>query len=304
MRIATSQFQSTMSQSLQLNQERVSTLMQQMSNRKRILAPSDDPVDSVRLARLNREESSLQQYRDNIGSLKLRLSKAEGYLGNMVDEMISGRDLLVWASDGGNVPDDLKSMLAPLQSLRDSLFFSANTKDEEGRSLFSGTLTSTPAITYDPAAAVGARYTYTGNTNAQNVVVGNGITQAANENLNGMQQLLNRMDATIAAISVPGASPNDPAVRAILTANLNGFDDAMNLVSSKVANLGGVQNILATLDANHGNVSLSNQIAITDIGQLDYGIAATELEGYSNALQATYKVYGRIGELSLFAALR
>ncbi|WP_020651599.1 flagellar hook-associated protein FlgL [Massilia niastensis] len=304
MRIATSQFQSTLSQSLQLNQERISHLTKQMALNQRILSPSDDPVDSVRLARLTREEAAVQQYRDNIGSLKLRLNKAEGYMSNMVDEMIAGRDLLVWASDGGNVPDDLKSMIAPLTSLRDSLFFGANTKDEEGRSLFSGTLTNTPAITYNAAAPLGARYTYTGNTNAQSVVVGNGITQASNQNLSGLEQLLNRMDETISVMSAPGASPNDPAVRAILTANLNGFDSAMNLVSSKVANLGGVQNVIATLDANHANISLSNKMAYTDIGQLDVGVAATELAGYSTALQATYKAYGRIGELSLFDALR
>ena len=70
-----------------------------------------------------------------------------------------------------------------------------------------------------------------------------------------------------------------------------------------IAVMGGVQNILSTLDANHGNVSLSNQMALTDIGQLDMGFAATELNGYSTALQATYKAYSRIGSMSLFAAL-
>ena len=57
MRIATSQYQSTMNASLQVNQERVSQIMQQIASNKRILLPSDDPVDSVRLSRLEREES-------------------------------------------------------------------------------------------------------------------------------------------------------------------------------------------------------------------------------------------------------
>jgi flagellar hook-associated protein 3 FlgL len=57
------------------------------------------------------------------------------------------------------------------------------------------------------------------------------------------------------------------------------------------------------MDANHANVSLSNQTAITEIGQLDVGAASIELSGYSTALQATYKAYSKIGNLSLFAAL-
>lgn len=303
MRIATSQYQSTMNQSLQINQERLSTITQQMATNKRILLPSDDPVDSVRLARLAREEATVQQYRDNIGSLQLRLTKSEGYLSNMVDEMLSGRDLLVWASDGGNAPDDLKAMVAPLQTLRDSLFFSANTIDQEGNYLFSGTATKTAPLTYNTAAPLGARYSYAGNTDPQNVVVGNGITQAANQNLDGLQDLLNHLDRTISALQTPGATPNDPAVRAILSNALDGFDSAQALISGKVANLGGSQNIIRSLDANHANISLSNKMAITDIGQLDVGVAATELNGYSTALQATYKAYAKIGNLSLFSAI-
>jgi flagellar hook-associated protein 3 FlgL len=67
--------------------------------------------------------------------------------------------------------------------------------------------------------------------------------------------------------------------------------------------LGGRQNVIRTLDDNHANISLSNKMAITDIGQLDVGLAATELSGYSSALQATYKAYAKIGNLSLFDAL-
>lgn len=303
MRIATAQYQSNMNQSLQLNQERLSSLTRQMATGKRILVPSDDPVDNVRLSRLQREEAALTQYRDNIASVKIRLSKNEGYLGSMVNDIAAGRDQIVWALDGANTPDDLKAMAKPLEALRDSLFFSANTVDQEGRFVFSGTKTSTAPMAYDAAAPAGSRYSYAGNTNEQRVVVGNGLTQVANDNMQGMEQVLNRLDATIAKLGTANLNVNDPATRAVLEANLTGFDQGLDLISGKIAVLGGKQNILDTLDANHGNVSLSNQMAITDIGQLDMGVAATELNGYSTALQATYKAYGRIGSLSLFSAL-
>lgn len=302
MRIATAQFQSTMNQSLQNNQERLSHIMRQIDAQKRILLPSDDPVDSVRLSRLAREESTIGQYRTNIASLQLRLTKSEGYLSNMVTEMTSGRDLMVWALDGSNAPDDLKAMIVPLEALRDSLFYTANSIDHEGNHLFSGTETRTAPL-IDNGATATPRYSYAGDTATQNVIVGNGLTQPANENLKGLEQLLNQLDASIKALNVPGASPNDPALRAVLTANLAGFDDAQALLSSKVANLGGRQNIIKTLDDNHANISLSNQVAINDIGALDMGLAATELGGYSTALQASYKAYAKIGSLSLFNAI-
>jgi flagellar hook-associated protein 3 FlgL len=303
MRIATSQYQVMMTQSLEINQERITYVTQQMANGNRIQVPSDDPVDSVRLSRLKREEAAITQYRHNIAAVGERLSKNEGSLQNMVNDMSSGRDLLVWASNGSNTSQDLNAMVTSLTSLRDSLLYSANAIDQEGRYVFSGTVTNTPAMAYNAAAPLGSRYSYSGNTNDQLVVVGNGITQVGNQNVKGLEKLLNQLDQTINTLSASGVDANDPTVRSVLKANLDGFDDAMGLISGKVAVLGGQQNVLKTLDANHENVSLSNQTAILDIGQLDVGTAAVELNGYQTALQASYKAYSKIGNLSLFAAL-
>ncbi|CAH0271093.1 Flagellar hook-associated protein 3 [Massilia sp. Bi118] len=303
MRIATAQYQAMMNASLQKNQTRITELTEQMANGNRIQVPSDDPVDSVRISRLKREEAAIDQYRDNIAAVSQRMSKNEGYLSNMVNDMNSGRDLLVWAADGSNAPDDLNAMVTSLTALRDSLMYTANSVDQEGRTIFAGTVTNARPIAFDAGAPLGSRYSYAGNTNDQTVVVGNGITQVANQNVNGLEKLLNQLDQTIATLSAPGVSANDPAVRTVVSNNLDGFDDAMDLLSGKIAVLGGQQNILKTIDANHENVSLSNQMAITNIGQLDVGAAAIELNGYSTALQASYKAYSKIGNLSLFAAL-
>lgn len=303
MRIATSQYQSTMTQSLQLNQDRISYVTRQLASNQRILMPSDDPVDSVRLTRLQREEATVQQYRDNIAALKLRMSKSESYLTNMHGEMNEGRDLIVWTLNGGNTTEDLQSMLSSLETLRESLMFTGNTIDQEGNYLFAGTTTRTAPFVYDAAEPSGSRYKYVGNTNPQLVVVGNGVTQAANENLKGLEKLLNQLDATIDVLSQPGVTLEDPAVRSIVKDNLTGFDEAMTLVMSKVGSLGGNQNIIEAIDANHANVSLTNRMAINDIGQLDVAVAATELTGYTSALQATYKAYSRISGMSLFQLL-
>ena len=303
MRIATSQYQAMMTQSLDLNQEQITRVTEQMASGKRIQLPSDDPIDSVRLSRLKREEAGIEQYRNNIAAINERLRKNEGYLQNMVNDMGPGRDLLVWASDGSNTPQDLNAMVTSLVSLRDSLMYSANTIDQEGRYVFSGTVTDQAPIVYDATQPLGSRYSYAGNTNDQLVVVGNGVTQVANQNIKGLENLLNQLDQTISTLSGTNVNPNDPAVRTILKANLDAFDTALDLVSGKVAVIGGQQNILKTIDANHENVSLSNQTAILDIGQLDVGTAAIELNGYQTALQASYKAYSKIGTLSLFSVL-
>ena len=304
MRIATSQSQATMNRSLTMNQAALTRLTEQMASGSRIQVPSDDPISNVRLSRLNREEAIVGQYRANIDAIQIRLQKNETYLSSVVKDINEARDLLVWALDGGSTTaDDLQSMVTSLEALRESMLYTANTKDQEGKYIFSGTLTGTAPIAYDAGATAGARYSYAGNNGKQQVVVGNGIAQTANVDAQGLEGYLNQIDAVLDGLTVPGVTPNDPTFRALLTSALSGSDDTLTLVSSKIAAFGGAQNILATLQDNHTNVSLSNQQALLDIGKLDYGLAATELNGYTVALQSTYKAYAKVSNLSLFNAL-
>lgn len=303
MRIATSQFQATMNRGLQDNQSHLASITAAMANGKKIQVPSDDPVTNVRLSRLTREEAIVGQYRDNIAAIKIRLASNETYLTSMVNDITQSHDLLVWASDGSNTSDDLKSMVNTMSSLRDSIYYSANQKDQEGRYIFSGTLTNTQAITYDAAAAPGSRYTFTGNTGQQKSVVGNGISQTVNVDVSGLETLLNQMDTTINELSQPGVTSSSPSLQAALKANMDGASDTLEFVAGKIADFGGAQNVMATLDNNHANVSLSNKTALLDLGALDMGEAATELNGYNLALQASYKAYSKISNLSLFNIL-
>jgi len=303
MRIASTQYHSTMNTALQLANVRLGEIMQKMATGQRLLKPSDDPIANVRLSRLSREEAALDQYRDNVGALSSRLTLNETYLDAISNDILQAHDLMVWAADGTNTPDDVAAMASSLKSLAESIFYTANTKDQEGRYLFSGTLTNTAAITYDDTAPVGSRYSFTGNTAEQRVVVGNGVTQAANVTVAELADLLNSMEGTVEVLSASGTSVNDPAVRAQVTGTLDLLDGTLDIVSATISRLGGQQNILATLENNHANVSLSNQQAALDIGQLDYGDAAVKLNGYTVALQATQKAYGAVSQLSLFDVL-
>jgi flagellar hook-associated protein 3 FlgL len=296
------QFQSVMDASLNVNQSALAKLTTQMASGNRILLPSDDPIASVQLSRLNREVQATTQYQSNIATVQSRMSLNETYMQSTVNQMESIKDSLVWASDGSNSSQDLNAQVNTLTAARDALLTTANSQDTEGNYLFSGTLTSTPAITFDPNAAVGSRYTYTGNTENQTVVVGNGITQTENSNMQGMDVYLNQLDSAISALAAPGVTL-DPATSATLKTALDGTNSELDQMAGQIAIMGGAQTTLTTLNSNHTNVNLSNNTAITNLGSLDYGLAATQLTGYTTALQASYKAYAAIGHLSLFSEL-
>ncbi|NLG77995.1 MAG: flagellar hook-associated protein 3 [Xanthomonadaceae bacterium] len=303
MRIASTQYHTTMNTALQTASARLQNMLQKMASGERYSLPSENPIANVRLSRLTREEAALDQYLDNIATLQSTMARNEALLTGMSADMLSARDLLVWASDGSNTSEDIIAVASSLKPLMDSLFYNTNTLDAEGRYVFSGTASDRPTVSYDPLAPVGTRYTATGNSVQQLVAVGNGITQPANVSLPEMADVLNVLERIYATLQTPGVSANDPAVRAELTAALGGLDDAINFNSGKIAMLGGSQNILETLQANHSNVSLSNKQAALVIGQLDYGDAAVKLNGYTAAIQATQKAYSQVAKLSLFDAI-
>ncbi|USX16927.1 flagellar hook-associated protein FlgL [Oxalobacteraceae bacterium OTU3CAMAD1] len=301
MRIASSQFQATMNRGLQENQSWVSKLTEQLASGSRIQVPSDDPIGAVRISRLTREEAIVGQYRENIAATKIRLTSNEEYLSSMTRDITSVSDQLVWAADGSNTPADLRSMVSTMTALRDSLLYTANQKDQEGRYIFSGTLTSTQPI--QVTAGPPDTYTYMGNADQQKTVIGNGITQTVNVDVGGLESLLTKIDATIAALSDPALVIGSPTLQATLKDNMDGATATLELIAGKIAQLGGAQNVMKTLDDNHANVSLSNKAAILDLGQLDYAEAATELSGYNLSLEASYKAYAKVSDLSLFNVL-
>ena len=300
MRIASTQYHATMNTALQNASARLELILQKMASGQKYMLPSENPIASVRMSRLAREEATLDQYRENIAALRERLTRNEQYLDAMSADMLSARDLMVWAADGSNTSADVNAMASSLQPLMDSIFFTANARDAEGRYEFSGSATSTPTITYDPAAPAGSRYTYTGNTDVQLVVVGNGVTQPANVALNEIAAMLNQLDEVRVVLTTPNVSVNDPAVRAAITATMDSLDGTVESVTGKIATLGGSQNILMTLEENHSSVSLSNKQAALVLGQLDYADAAVKLNGYTTAVQATQRAYGAVSKLSLF----
>jgi len=297
MRIATSQYSQTMNTALQTANAGLTQVMSQMASGSRILKPSDDTISTVRLARLSREEAALDQYRSNIAALTTRLQNNETTLTSMQDDLLMVRDLMAWAADGASTPEDVKAMATSLESLRDSLFYSANTRNTEGQWMFSGTASNVPTLqltagVYSFGPGV--------NTQTQQVAVGDGVTIAANVSLQeyGLDAFLNNLQAAITAFSNGSYVTGNPA-----GAQIDAVDGLLDFLSAQIAQQGGRQNVINTMDDNHAAVSLSNKEATLALGKVDYAEAAIRLNSYELAVQATQKAYARVSNLSLFDVL-
>jgi len=304
MRITNSQSTAILLDSMSRNTEKMSQLMQQMSSSNRIQHPSDDPIAAMRILRIQRSEASLAQYGSNIAGVSGNLSIQETNLQSTSDTLLDIRDLLLWAANGSNANEQLGAMAGELSNLEKTLVSYLNVKDEEGRYLFSGTLTDQPAVTYDEASGT---YSATGNDKTRQAVVANGVMVDENVAIrplfgNGMD-LLNGLHALVAKLQDPALDSSDPAIQQSIAATLDLLDDSHGKLLSAITDLGGRQNTLTLLDNSNQDISLVNQKVEGDLSALDYAKASIDLGNYKLALQATQKTYLTVNGLSLFSLL-
>jgi flagellar hook-associated protein 3 FlgL len=303
MRIATNQYNAMMQSALNTANSQMDAINLELATGQQYTVPSQNPVASVQLARLSLEDANITQYQANIGSLKSRLYTNETDLRSISNDILSANDLVLQAANGSNTADDEAAIGEAVAPLMQSMLYTANSQDAEGHYLYSGTLTNTPAITYDATAAVGSRYTFTGNSNQQLVTVASGVSQPANVSLPEMATLLNQLDTVQTDMSTPGVNVNDATPHADMEAAISGLATALNSITGKIADVGGQQNILTTINTNFNNVSASNQQTAITLGQVNYAAAQTELSGYTIAVEASYKSYAEVSKLTLFNAI-
>ncbi|MBM7059120.1 flagellar hook-associated protein FlgL [Pseudomonas sp. UL073] len=304
MRITNAQITAMMHNSMNSNSAELGKLMQQMATGQRMMLPSDDPIASVRVLRVQREEASLTQYRSNIANVSSSLSTQEANLQSMSDSMLNVRDLLLWAANGTNASEDLSAMAGELENIEKTILSFANVRDEEGRYLFSGTLSDTPALTYD---GVSGTYTATGNDKHRQAAVANGVLVDENVTVSEVfgpgVDMLNRLHGLVATLKDPALNVGDPAVRQQIVDTLDSLDASHGGVLGAITELGGRQNTLTLLTNSNDEVSLVNQKISGELSQLDYAGATIDLNNYQLALQATQKTYLKINDLSLFSLL-
>jgi flagellar hook-associated protein 3 FlgL len=218
--------------------------------------------------------------------------------------MLNTRDLLLWASNGASASEDLAAIAGELESLEETILSFANVRDEEGRYRFSGTLSNTPAVTFDVFTET---YSVTGNDKYRQAAVASGVMVDENVTAYAIfgpdMDILNELHELVAMLNDPLLDATDPAVRAQIAGTIDQLDISHGNVLSSITDLGGRQNTLELLTNSNEEMSLVNQKIEGELSTLDYASATIDLNNYQLSLEATQKTYLKINDLSLFNLL-
>ncbi len=301
MRLSTAQLNTVMLTSMQSSTTGVNKSFMQLNSGEKMLKPSDDPLGSVQLMMLDREQANIGQFQKNITNLEAQLGKTESHLDASNNAVLRVQELVTGVLNASNSTVEGREAIATeLESLLDQLADTANSKNPNGDYIFAGTKTDTQPITKDSATG---KYVYNGNGDKRMVKVAESMSIPANQTaedifFNGGSDIFNTLDKTIADLRNPAIEGD--SLTASVTAAQSDIDSTLNSINRVWTDVGGQRNALTMVQGSHEDNKLVNSKLIGDVKDLDYSEAILEMNSQMAALQATQMTYSKIQNLSLF----
>ena len=293
-------------QALESMQTRRSALMQlqgQLASGQRVNKPSDDPSAAAQEVRLRSQTARLEAEKRMIDYAKTALQTADGALGSAVEEVQTARELLLQAANGTHSPSDRASIAQQIRGVRDNLLAIANRPDGAGGYVFGG------AGTQSAPFVAGAAVSYAPQTGQVQIASDPALSatqDGAGAFLNlstpsGSTTLFKALDDAIAVLENGAAT--GAQISAATKAGIDGLDaglDRLNLVRTKIGeDLRLVDTHSRRIDSD--GVNLKGRLS--DLIDLDYAKAITDLNTNQTALEAAMKTYSQVSRMSLFQYL-
>jgi len=298
MRISTQTLYETGAARLSELQSGLARTQQQISAARRVLTPADDPVAAARALEVTQSQSINTQHGVNRQNAKSALGAVEGTLSG-VTTLLQDVKTSVIAAGNPTLSDTERGFMATeLRGRLDELLGLANSRDALGNYLFSGFQTTTPAFSRDP---VSGAVQYDGDQ-GQRLIQVDSTRQMAVSNpgqavfQGGGQDVFATLNALIVQLETPGTA----GLEATLATANGDLDLALNNVLTVRASLGSRLQEIDALDSVGEDRKLQYSQTLSELQDLDYAQALTQLSQQQLTLEAAQKSFVKTTGLSLF----
>lgn len=277
-------------------------LNEQLTSGKRVNKISDDPVASMQLVQLENSKSDVSQYKTNVVRLSGNYSVQEASLNSLDKQLLVVRDKMLAAKNGNHSATESATFGREINLLLDGMMSDLNTKNSEGNYLFSGTKSNIKPIEYDSTTQ---KYTFNGNNERRDAVVGNGITLQENtdlssslstsandlEILTNLKKLANKMINS----SITPATYNQE-----ISTNLTAIETAAKKIGGMLTELGAKKNRLEHLSNLHDDVEIVNANLEKDLAGIDIFQVNAAMQSNFLSTKIAHSMQAKISQLSLF----
>ncbi len=302
MRISTMQIYNGGTAGIQKLQSDLYSAKNQVSTGRRIVTPKDDPIGAAQALMVTQAGAVNELYLKNQGTADSKLSALDSTLQGINDELVGIYEKSIAAGNGAYSDSDRKAIAAELTERLDSLISLANTQDGNGRYVFAGFQSTTKPFSGSPVVYAGddgqqklqvtaSQYVTTnlsGNDVFMNVVDANGVSTG--------QSMFQSVQDMITFLNTPGGSAGSPAY----TTALSNISASIDNVLRNQATVGARQSSLESMTNTAEDRVVQYAQQLSDIEDLDYAKAITEISQKKLQLDATQATFAKTAQLSLF----
>ncbi len=290
---------------------------EQLATGKRVVNPSDDPVAAAQAVVLSQAQAETSQYKTARTFATASLSQEDTNLSQVTSVITQAQTAVVAASTGTLSDADRATYATTLTSLRDQLMNLANSTDGNGRYIFAGYKSDTAPFTQDASGNV----TYNGGDTAINQKVDasrtmvtshtgsqvfNSLTSTAVAEPDGSASETNiftTLNTAINALQQPladaDATTKDAAAADMAKAN-RGLRNSMDNVLKVQSEVGTQLSELDNIESKSDDTALNQSSQMSSLVDADYTSTISTYTMKQAALQASYKVFSSMSQMSLF----
>lgn len=299
MRVTNKMMNNNLLMNLNRGLTRLERINNQLGTKKKINAPSDDPVKTELILRTSTSIRQTEQYIRNIGSAVSWLDATDVVLQDVVSVIHRAKDLAV-SGASTHLDDTARKALADeVAQLRDNLMQLANST-HGGRYLFARQHTDSPPFTTDPNSTeplpdVEYLLEGKGDSNLVQYEIGEGVTMEVSVDGDFFLGIFSALKTLHEDLTQSGRAPDDV---------LGDLDDALDGVLSIMSEIGGKQNRVDLAQERLQDLQLNLTKILSEEQDLDYAEAIMELKMEEFAYRTALAVGARIIQPSLVDFLR
>jgi flagellar hook-associated protein 3 FlgL len=307
MKISTGQlFEQAVTQ-MNSQQAKVTQMQAQLATGKQIVQSSDDPDKVGLIQRLNTAYQRQDVYEQSLNTVNDRLVSEEAAILATDNILQRLRELAVRASSDTLSAPDREIISIEVSALKDGLMQLANTQDINGNYIFAGSMSSTMPFTTDASGLT----SYQGDD--RQIAVDVSEQRRLNMNRPGSDifssVVRQELDGTTQRVSFFGVI--DDFADALKNNNTGAIQRSLSEVSDLSASvsvsLADVGSRLSVVDSQRDMLSdakLRYQSMLSQVEDLDYATAVTELSAELLSMEAAQSSFAKISQLSLFNYIR
>ena len=307
MKISTSQLYDSAITQMNRQQSNVAEMQAKLASGKSLVKPSDDAEKATLIQRLNSAMQRQDVYELSLNRADSRLRMEETALSSAQNMLQRIRELAIQGSNDTLSNADRTIIAKEVTSLHDGLFSLANTQDESGNYIFSGTKVKTPTFSRDADGVM----TYEGDQNQTSVDISeyrqvefnragdNIFTSVSRTNNDGE-------DSSIGFFQVI-SDFSDALVLGDEATLSQGLTEVSILTDDMAFSLADVGSRMNTVDSQRdilADSKLRYQELLSNAEDLDYATAVTKLSAQMLSLEAAQASFAKISQLNLFNYLR